>query len=359
MYQDGRGVAQDDAQAVVWYRKAAEQGNADAQNSLGLACARGVGVVSDNTEAADWFRQAAEQKNANAQNNFGFMLAEGLGVEQDDAEAVEWYCKAAEQGNAYAQTNLGLMYAEGRGVAQDHEQAAHWFNKAAEPGNVAPQSDFGLMRARGFGAAQNAWRDGDLLVLWRDGDFPQNFCARCGAPTVSPTRRYRLSWDVRDPFVKFGKTVFLPSLAISFFAFALWLHSREIDMVLVVVGGLALSFVLAMVLTAVVNVAAIIFFPPHFSAHIPLCAKHRWYWQIDRGVWVVFLVIWIVLIVFKYPKLDLFIVLMNLLVVFIQLLRSSQVPITVAKINEKYVWISGCNKIILAPLPEFKQKQEI
>ena len=36
MYGTGRGVPQDDAEAVRWYRLAAEQGNADAQFNLGV-----------------------------------------------------------------------------------------------------------------------------------------------------------------------------------------------------------------------------------------------------------------------------------------------------------------------------------
>ncbi len=35
MYDVGRGVPQDDVEAVVWYRQAAEQGHASAQHSLG------------------------------------------------------------------------------------------------------------------------------------------------------------------------------------------------------------------------------------------------------------------------------------------------------------------------------------
>jgi TPR repeat protein len=34
MYSDGKGVAKDEVQAVTWFRKAAEQGDADAQASL-------------------------------------------------------------------------------------------------------------------------------------------------------------------------------------------------------------------------------------------------------------------------------------------------------------------------------------
>jgi len=36
IYQNGEGVSQDDAEAIRWYLKAAEQGHADAQNNLGL-----------------------------------------------------------------------------------------------------------------------------------------------------------------------------------------------------------------------------------------------------------------------------------------------------------------------------------
>ena len=44
MYKNGRGVKQDDAQAVAWFRKAAEQGNTDAQKELGRMYATGRGV---------------------------------------------------------------------------------------------------------------------------------------------------------------------------------------------------------------------------------------------------------------------------------------------------------------------------
>ncbi|CAK0761840.1 conserved hypothetical protein [Gammaproteobacteria bacterium] len=61
MYRDGRGIAQDDQEAVNWYRKAAEQGDADAQFNLGIMYAEGRGVTQDKHEAAMWFLKAAEQ----------------------------------------------------------------------------------------------------------------------------------------------------------------------------------------------------------------------------------------------------------------------------------------------------------
>ena len=61
MYDEGRGVAKDDAEAVKWYRKAAEQGYASAQHNLGVCYADGEGVEKDEDEAVKWLRRAAEQ----------------------------------------------------------------------------------------------------------------------------------------------------------------------------------------------------------------------------------------------------------------------------------------------------------
>ena len=51
MYHDGRGVPQDYAEAVKWYRLAADQGVAKAQNNLGVMFEFGNGVLQDNTMA--------------------------------------------------------------------------------------------------------------------------------------------------------------------------------------------------------------------------------------------------------------------------------------------------------------------
>ena len=55
------GVSQDYSEAVKWYRKAAEQGDAGAQNDLGVCYDNGQGVNKDYTEAVKWYRKAAEQ----------------------------------------------------------------------------------------------------------------------------------------------------------------------------------------------------------------------------------------------------------------------------------------------------------
>ena len=60
-----------------------------------------------------WYRLAAEQGHAHAQNSLGGMYSSGQGVLKDDAEAVKWYLWAANQGYANEQFRLGEIYAKG------------------------------------------------------------------------------------------------------------------------------------------------------------------------------------------------------------------------------------------------------
>lgn len=63
------------------------------------------------------YRKAAEQGHAEAQFRLGAMYFSGDGVPQDDAGALKWYRMAAEQGHAEAQADLTYMYENGLGVA--------------------------------------------------------------------------------------------------------------------------------------------------------------------------------------------------------------------------------------------------
>src|SRR6266498_2404727 len=113
-YDDGEGVAKDPAEAVKWFRKAAEQNYAEAQFDLALCYTKGEGVAKDQVEAVKWYRKAAEQNFAKAQYNLGLCYTKGEGVPKDQVEAVQWYRKAAEQNFAKAQYNLALCYTKDR-----------------------------------------------------------------------------------------------------------------------------------------------------------------------------------------------------------------------------------------------------
>ena len=86
------------------------------------------------TALKEW-KPLAEEGNAVAQNNLGLMYENGWGVHQDYEEAVRWYQLAAEQGHSKAQGNLGVMYAFGNGVIKDYVYAHMWGNIASMNGN--------------------------------------------------------------------------------------------------------------------------------------------------------------------------------------------------------------------------------
>jgi TPR repeat protein len=154
-YQNGFGVAKDDAEAAKWYRKSAEQGNAKAQYRLGRCYDDGTGVPKNLVEAAQWYYKSAEQGFYAAQFMIGHCLMTGEGVPQNMTEGVKWYRKSAEQGGSPAQINLATCYRHGQGVPQNMVEAANWYHKAAEQNMAEAQSSLGDFYRRGEGVLQD------------------------------------------------------------------------------------------------------------------------------------------------------------------------------------------------------------
>jgi len=94
-----------------------------------------LGAKQDHTKALKWYRRAAEQGYAEALSNLANMYRTGHGVLQDLDEALIWHCRAAEQGDTLAQNHLGTMLALGTGVAKDLVQTCRWFAISAAAGN--------------------------------------------------------------------------------------------------------------------------------------------------------------------------------------------------------------------------------
>ncbi len=153
----------------------AEQGEAAAQNNLGVCYQAGEGVQKDLAEAAKWFRRAAEQGDAKAQLNLGACYLTGTGVQADKAAAANWFRSAADQGDAKAQFNLGVCYRKGDGVTVDRQLAAFWFRKAAEQDLPAAQFNLGVCFVNGTGVQEDpaeaykwfrlAGKSGDVQAL--------------------------------------------------------------------------------------------------------------------------------------------------------------------------------------------------
>ena len=155
-------VAPDPAETVRWLRRAAAQGHAPAQTSLGMYYLAGEGVDPDPRAAARWWRLAAERGNAVAQYNLG-VLYQGVPAPfrtdadppVDHAEAVRWLSLAAAQDQVQAIMTLAIKYRDGDGIPQTPGEAFRWFLRASELGVVEAMGEVGSMYAAGRGVERD------------------------------------------------------------------------------------------------------------------------------------------------------------------------------------------------------------
>ena len=101
MYQVGNMAAQQGANvdAARWFRSASDRGHVKATNALGFLYEEGKGVPQNYAQANNLYLRAMKQGNADAMVNRGLMYANGFGVSKDPVQAYMHFLLGA----AYAQ----------------------------------------------------------------------------------------------------------------------------------------------------------------------------------------------------------------------------------------------------------------
>jgi hypothetical protein len=238
-YFQGLGVPPCLSEALRWFRRAAEAGNAGAQTQLAELALEGIrdqpssGLFdgpdfgSDFERAEHWCRQAITGGSAEAKALLGFILTHGPVERRDPKAARALYREAAAAGWARGQVGLALALlsdetAEGAAEAQallsaaatggaavahhllgvllesgaagavDIEAAASHYKVAAELGYTAAQVRYGFALLHGRGVAPDAFSAETWLrraglagdpqaaavvgyLYAREGDLPPNF----------------------------------------------------------------------------------------------------------------------------------------------------------------------------------------
>ena len=130
--ETGDGVGKDQAEAVKWYRLAAELGSKEAAFELSKCYTFGFGVRKNSVTSTKWLRKAAEQGHVPAMILLGlrYQRETGISVDYNQREAVKWFRMAAERGDAKAMFELGNCYETGTGVKKDPDKAYMWFCRA-------------------------------------------------------------------------------------------------------------------------------------------------------------------------------------------------------------------------------------
>ena len=117
-------------------------------------------VASPTPETANFeqLQRLAEDGNAAAENALGLLYAQGdhtHSVKQNESEAANWFAKAAEHGSVIAQYKLGLLYWGGNGVPKDVNKAYFWA-VLARAGGQEGSRDLAKVLANGMTRAQAA-----------------------------------------------------------------------------------------------------------------------------------------------------------------------------------------------------------
>ncbi len=151
MYDFGNGVRKDTTEAIKWYIKAAEQGIPAVQHDVGVKYFQGQDVEQDYLKAAYWWEQSANAGLADSQFNLGLLYYRGIGLDIDYQKASSLFISAAEQDHPHAQYSLAVMYAFGQGLDKDYGLALQWFRKSASHDVAQAQFNLGVFYENGYG----------------------------------------------------------------------------------------------------------------------------------------------------------------------------------------------------------------
>ena len=151
MYDLGHGVAKDSSKALEWYIKSAEQGIPLAQHDVGIKYFQGQGVEQDYSKAAYWWEQSANAGLSDSQFSLGLLYYRGIGLEVDYQKAATLFTSASEQDHPHAQYSLAVMYVFGQGLEKSYEHALKWFRKSAAHDVALAQFNLGVFYENGYG----------------------------------------------------------------------------------------------------------------------------------------------------------------------------------------------------------------
>lgn len=165
----GWGVPRNPAEAMAWYRKAADQGLAVAQHYLGVVYYNGEGVARDHGEASRWFSRAAAQGFAQSQYMLGLMMLDGRVVAQDVVQGYAWLVMAGRNGVRSAGREVQRVALSEAQRRQAEQAIAAWRPKpeAADSGiaNPRPEQLLGLDRHIGEVVDPTAWPASSIGVV--------------------------------------------------------------------------------------------------------------------------------------------------------------------------------------------------
>ena len=120
-------------------QQSANKGSAESQFELGVLFEYGRGVQQDDVQALQWYEKSAAQGFPAGLYRLAVLLDNGWGQAVDKKRAFKLYKSAAEKGHTLAQHDVAIMYFTGSGVRKNLVQAYKWLKIAELNGSPLMQ----------------------------------------------------------------------------------------------------------------------------------------------------------------------------------------------------------------------------
>lgn len=180
MYQKRDDLPESYNDAVNWYRKAAENGEARVQVKLANLLLHGPTGTPNYDEVHRLCEKAAKQNSPTGAFCVGELYEQGLGVERDLPKAAVWFSEATKMGLAVAALRLGEMYWKGEGLKQDKISAYEFIYLASVAG--VPEAIQERERLEKELTHKELQKGKDKAIEWAHQQHP---LVLRGAPTVN------------------------------------------------------------------------------------------------------------------------------------------------------------------------------
>ena len=141
MHQRGLAVEKDIKLALVWLRKAATKGHADAQYDLGRTLAQ-----TGSPDALYWLKKAAKGGHIKAGYMAAALMAQQNSIHQkSEGDAWRWLYHGKQMGQPKVVYNLAIVLHQGQlGLPETNFKYQTWLEQAARGGITASQNDYAV-----------------------------------------------------------------------------------------------------------------------------------------------------------------------------------------------------------------------
>lgn len=214
LYETGQGVPQDSQEALAWYTRSADLGNAKAMLKLAVIHRDGLpGVPPDLSRSTSWLQRAAEHGSIAAMNELGRAYLNGAGVAPNAREAANWFEQAAAGGSVAAEFNLGLLYKAGIGGQPDFPRAVRHFERGANAKDAASMLALGDLYASGQGLPQDKAQAHAWYSLASDYGAAEGAAKAAGLATGMSPQEQAAATSLHDAWQPGAKEDALPAEA--------------------------------------------------------------------------------------------------------------------------------------------------